>query len=105
MDVNRVESKGKNKGKGKTKDKSKSDNTGVKGKSKVKGKFSSGIGKGKGKPSNQPDKTNTCLYCGKKNTDTHKAIPAGDRSNTAPCGNQGSPQPESPRSQGAHRKV
>ena len=41
----------------------------------------------------------------RKNTDTHKAIPAGDRSNTAPCGNQGSPQPGSPRSQGAHRKV
>ena len=39
-----------------------------------------------------------------KNTNKHKAIHAGERSNTAPCGNQGSPQPGSPRSQGACRK-
>ena len=39
-----------------------------------------------------------------ENKNKHKAIPAGERSNTAPCGNQGSPQPGSPRSQGASRK-
>ena len=41
----------------------------------------------------------------KQNTNTHKAIPAGDRSNTAPYGNQESPHPGSPKAQGALRKV
>ena len=65
MDISRVESKGKQKGKSKNKGKSKADNGTQKAKGKVKGKFSSNIGKGKGKPSNQQDRSNTCLYCGK----------------------------------------
>ena len=36
----------------------------------------------------------------KRKTNTHKAIHTGERSNTTPCGNQGSPQPGSPRSHG-----
>ena len=65
MDISRVESKGKQKGKSKNKGKSKADNGTQKAKGKVKGKFSSSTGKGKGKPSNQQDRSNTCLYCGK----------------------------------------
>ena len=60
-----MESKGKQKGKTKSKGKSKADNGTQKSKGKVKGKFSTNIGKGKGKPSKQPDRSNTCLYCGK----------------------------------------
>ena len=39
----------------------------------------------------------------RRNQNTNKAIHAGEGSNTAPCGNQGSPQPGSPRSHGASR--
>ena len=35
----------------------------------------------------------------------HKAIPQGEQSKKPPCGNQGSPQPGSPRSHGAAVKA